>query len=168
MVIRFLPITTLFQIQMTTIKDITIPVLNKPPHFEAKYNENSVDYYVNKLMKPQAIAHLLSMVSNYDNIDFHLLKVNEIQNHEVRLMVKQDLLNVLNDSILETFYSSPTLEEVMDPSYNLTIEEENERYVEDGPYDDNAKKRLEKKMCEKLNILVFKRTANTCTAWGFI
>ena len=82
---------------MATIKDITIPVLNKPPHFEARYNEDSVDYYLNKLMKPQTVAHLLSMVSNYDNIDFNLLRVNEIQNHQIRLMVKQDLLNVLND-----------------------------------------------------------------------
>lgn len=144
-------------VQMSSImniKDITIAALNKPPHFEPKYSPQCNDFYLNKFMKPQTVSHLLSMVSNYDNIDFDILRVNEIKNPQIRQMVKQDLLNVLNDAIMETFYKSPS-----EPHYNLTFEEENEQCVEDGPFDDEAKKKLENTLCKHINELVFKRTA---------
>ena len=155
-------------LSITKIKDIAFPALNKPPHFEPRYSPEFIDFYLHKFMKPQTVTHLLSMVSNYDNIDFDRLRVNEIENLRTRQMVKQDLLNILDDAIIETFYKNPPLEVLADPSYNLTFDEENDRYVEDGPFDDEAKKRLERTLCKRINELVFKRTANTGTPWGFI
>lgn len=154
-------------LSITKIKDITIAAISKPPHFEPRYSPECVDFYLNKIMKPQTVAHLLSIVSNYNNIDFDRLRVNEIENLQTRQKVKQDLLNVLDNAIVETFYKNPPLEELTDSSYNLTFEEENERYIEDGPFDDEAKKRLENTLCKHINILVFKRTANICTHWRF-
>ncbi len=153
---------------IVNIKDITIAALNKPPHFEPRYSPECMDFYLNQFIKPQTVTHLISMVANYDNIDFDRLRVNEIKNIQTRKIVKKDLLNVLDDAIVETFYKNPPLEVVSDPSYNLTFDEENDRYVEDGPFDDEAKKRLENTLCKHINELVFKRTANTCTRWGFI
>ena len=155
-------------VEMSEIKYITITALNKPPQFEPKYSPECMDFYLNKFLKPQTVTHLLSMVSNYDNIDFDRLRVNEIVNLQTRQMVKQDLLNALDNAIVETFYKTPPLEVLEDPSYNLTFDEENDRYVEDGPFDDEAKKRLELILCKQINELVFKRTANTCTRWGFV
>lgn len=154
-------------LQMSEIKYITIAALNKPPHFEPRYSQQCMDFYLNKFIKPQTITHLISMVDNYDNIDT-LPQVNEIKNPQTRQKVKQDLLNVLDDAIVETFYKNPPLEVVSDPSYNLTFDEENDRYIEDGPLDDEAKKRLENTLCKHINELVFKRTANTCTRYGFV
>jgi hypothetical protein len=155
-------------VQMSQIKNITFAALHKPPHFEPRYSPESVDFYLNKFMKPQTVTHLRSVASNYNNIDFNRLRVNEIENPQIRLMVKQDLINVLDDAIMETFYKNPPIEELTHPSYNLTFNEENERYVEDGPFDNEAKKRLEINLCKHINELVFKRTANTCTCWGFV
>lgn len=154
-------------VQMSEIKHITIAAINKPPHFEPRYSQECMDFYLNKLMKPQTVTYLLSMVSNYNNIDT-LPQVNEIENPQTRQIVKQDLLNVLDDAIMETFYKNPPLEVLEDPSYNLTFDEENDRYIEDGPFDYEAKKRLENTLCKHINELVFKRTANSCTRWGFI
>jgi len=155
-------------LQMSEIKYITIAALNKPPHFEPRYSQECMDFYLNKFIKPQTIKHLLSNVSNYDNIDFSGLNVNEIKNSHTKRMIKQDLLNVLDHAIVDTFYKNPPLEVLEDPSYNLTFDEKNERYIEDGPLDDEAKKRLESTLCKHFNELVFKRTANFCTPWGFI
>lgn len=145
---------------VSEIKLITIAALNKPPHFEPRYSLPTVDFYLKKLMKAQTVTHLLSMVFNYDNIDFDKLCVNEIEDTKTREMVKQDLLNILDDAIIETFYKTPSLQVLADPSYNLNFDEENERYVEDGPFDNEAKKRLETTLCKHINKLVFKRTAN--------
>lgn len=155
-------------LQMSEIKYITVAALNKPPHFEPRYSPECMDFYLNQFIKPQTVTHLISMVANYDNIDFDRLRVNEIQNPQTRQRVKQDLLNALNDAIVETFYNTPSLEVLEDPSYNLTFDEENESYIEDGPLDDEAKKRLENTLCKHINELVFKRTANFCTRWGFV
>ena len=155
-------------VEISQIKHITLSALNKAPHLEPRYSQESMDFYLNKFIKPQTVTHLLSMVSNYDNIDFDRLHVNEITNLQTRQMVKQDLVNVLDKSVLETFYTNPSLEVVTDPSYNLTFDEENELYVEDGPFDDDAKKRLENSLCKHINELVFKRTANICNRWGFV
>lgn len=155
-------------VEMSEIKRITMAALNKPPHFEPRYSEESMDFYLNKIIKPQTVTHLRSIVSNYDNIDFDILRVNEITNLKTRQMVKQDLLNVLDDAIVETFYKNPPLEVVSDISYNLTFDDENDRFMEDGPFDDEAKKRLENTLCKHINKLVFKRTANFCTRWGFV
>jgi len=155
-------------LQMSEIKYITVAALNKPPHFEPRYSPECMDFYLNKFIKPQTVTHLISMVANYDNIDFDRLRVNEIKNLQTRQRVKQDLLNALDDAIVETFYNTPSLEVLEDPSYNLTFDEENERYIEDGPLDDEAKKRLENTLCKHINELVFKRTANFCTRWGFV
>ena len=156
------------QVEISEIKSITVAALNNPPHFEPRYSPECMDFYLNKFIKPQTVTHLLSNVFNYNKIDFSILNVNEIKNLHTRRMVKQDLLNVLNDAIMETFYKNPPLEVLQDSSYNLTFDEENELYIEDGPFDDEAKKRLERTLCKHINELVFKRTANTCTPWGFI
>lgn len=153
-------------VQMSSIiniKDITIAALNKPPHFKPRYSPECVDFYLNKFQKPQTVTHLLSMVSNYDNIDFDRLCVNEITSLQTRQRVKQDLLNALDDAIMETFYKTAPLDVLEDSSYNLTNDEENDRCVEDGPFDDEAKTRLENTLCKQINELVFKRTANFLT-----
>jgi hypothetical protein len=154
-------------LQMSEIKYITIAALNKPPHFEPRYSQQCMDFYLNKFIKPQTITHLISMVDNYDNIDT-LPQVNEIENPQTRQIVKQDLLNALDDAIVETFYKNPPIEELTHPSYNLTFDEENERYIEDGPLDDEAKKRLENNLCKHINNLVYKRTVDICARWGFL
>lgn len=153
--------------QMLQIKDIVIPTLNKPPHFEPRFSEQCVDFYLNIFEKPQTVKHLMSMVSDQNNIDFDTLRVNEIENLRTRQTIKQDLLNVLDCAIVETFYKNPPLDELIDKSYNLTFDEENEHYVEDGPFDCEAKKRLENTLCKCVNELVFKRTANPYTLLKF-
>jgi len=155
-------------VEMSKIKYITLAALNKPPHFEPRYSPDCMDFYLNKIIKPQTVTHLLSTVSNYENIDFDRLRVNEIENLQTRQKVKQDLLNALDDAIVETFYKNPPLEVLQDPSYNLTNDEENDLYVEDGPFDEEAQKRLEITLCKHINELVFKRTANWGSRWGFI
>jgi len=154
--------------QIKTIKDITIPVLNKPLHFSPRYSPDSVCFYLDKFDSHRTAYYLASMVTNYHNINFNLLRINEIENPNTRIQVKQDLLHVLDDAIEKTFYTSPTIEEVSDPSYNLTIDEEHERNVEDGLFDENAKKRLEITMVKLLNTLVFMRTNNRCYTSDFI
>ena len=153
---------------MSQIKKITFTALNKPPHFEPRYSPESADFYLNKFMKPQAVIYLRSMVYNYNNIDFNRLRVTEIENPQIRRMVKQDLINALDDAIVESFYKNPSIEELTHPSYNLTFYEEIDRYIEDGPFNDEAKKILENTLCKHINELVFKRTVNTCTCVGFI
>ena len=155
--------------RITTIKDITIPVLKKTPHFEPRYSPDSVDFYLNKFMKPQSVEYLMSIVCDYNNnINFKKFSINEIESPQVRLMIKEDIINVMDDAILETFYNTKCLEEATDLSHNLTIEEEYELFVEDGPLNDEAKKRLQNTLCKFINELVFKRTANYNTHYGFI
>lgn len=147
-------------IEIPQIKHITIAALNKPPYFEPKYLPECLDFYLNMFLKPQTVSHLVSMVSNYNNIDFDLLNVNKIENLKTRQIIKKDLLNALDDAIVETFYNNPPFEVISDPDYNLTFDEENERYIENGPFDDNAIRRLENTLCKHINQLVFKRTVN--------
>jgi hypothetical protein len=151
-----------------TIKDITIPALNKPPHFAPKYCHGTMKFYSDVFCKDQAVDHLMSKVSNYDNIDFNLMRLDTIEDQQIKNLVKRDLLETLEDAIIETFYKNPTLEEVTAPGYDLNFDEENDRYVEDGLYDEVAEKKLEIVLSKRIRDLVFKRTANTCTRWGFI
>lgn len=149
---------------MISIKDITIPVLNKPPHFEPKYLPETVNFYLNHFIKPQTVIYLSSMVSNYNEIDFNKLHINKIENQHTRTIIKQDLLNALDDAILEAFYTAPSLEQIKDPSFD----EDDNDFIETGPFNDDAKKKLENSLCKQINKLVFQRTANTSTRWGFI
>lgn len=134
-----------------TIKDMAIPVLNKPPHFAPRYCKETMDYYFN-LNKQDVVKYLSGLAAKNDfKLDYN---TNEIKNGCVQLMIKQDLLNALDDAILETFCK-----------YNF---DEDTHIVEDGMFDDEAKQRLENTLSKCIDELVFKRTANTCTPWGFI
>ena len=154
-----------------TTKPFALFALKQPPQFPPRYDKRSVDFYLNKLIKPQVIKHLMTKVGDPNSIDYEQLGVNEIEDSRTRNMVKTDLKTILVDSLRQTFYK-PCSEELFSPNYDISEEDDfciNHKYIIDVPYDEKTQRLLEDEMCRQINELVYKRTVYKCTRrWGYI
>lgn len=151
-----------------TIKDITLPILHKPPHFEVKYSPTLINYYLDSFNKTLAVSYLIKNCHNYNNININLFSKYSVSNQQIINMIQNDLINAMDDAILCAFYNPPYISDIIDSSSNTDFDENFNNYIQDGIFDNKAKMKLEHCLKQKIYQLVIKRTSNTCTPYGFI
>jgi hypothetical protein len=137
---------------LPTIQNIVIVAINKPPYFKPRYNENTKDFYLNKFSIPVTVQNLIEKIYFYNDFHFDITHINEIENIILRNIVRNDIINVFNDSIICAFYKH-------NDDYVNSTDADIRHCVENGVYDDNAKKTLKHELYKNLNELVNTRTA---------
>ena len=149
-----------------TTKEIVLSVLKEPPMMYQRFNSGLIDFYMNQLLRPQTVAHLMTKVEDYENINYEQLGMHKVEDPILQSIIKLDFKRLLLSSIEETFYKPPLEDEDQDEDQDQDKDKDKDqdqdyilnKYIIDMPYNNEAKQMLETNLCKNLNMLVYNRT----------
>lgn len=145
-----------------TTKEIVLSVLKEPPMMYQRFNSGLIDFYMNQLLRPQTVAHLMTKVEDYENINYEQIGMHKVEDPILQSIIKLDFKRLLLSSIEETFYKPPPEDEDQDQDEDQYKDEDQDyilnKYIIDMPYNNEAKQMLETNLCKNLNMLVYNRT----------
>ena len=147
--------------------DVLKWALTHPPLMAPKYDETTFEFYYNYLDKEKTRDFLLN---HYENIESILLETDAMQiipllcssnltiSPQMWKIIRNDLIHMVINTVIETFYAGGHMES------HLELDETNhwKMSIEEG------RRAIKEDITDQINIFVFKKTAQTCTPYGFI
>ena len=164
-----------------SIEEITKKALSEPPHFAFRYNQHTMDFYF-RLEKAKTINALVSHLQNYNNmhsvndiIEEQINNDSSIDIKNIKQLIKNDFRCLMIDSIIEAFYHPVNIisdDNCTDKSIKYSNSDDSNICIDTGIMSNitlqEAKNIIVPVIKTQLDSLVFKRTSNYNTRFGFM